>query len=272
MPITKSATRPGISWEPDDGTANPFVFNATTTIINPGDVMAWDADNDSGRALGQLNAHPKMRIGTIYTHGTLTVDCINPAELTNWLAPSGPMVITSVGSLVGVAVGDKFEVASRTDADEFVLVAPGLGAANNALADWTAEIPDPELDGEHPINFWRPTPALAHSAQSNLNYGVACASRSIKAVADYEAHVDLPRCPILCSGLVQALCADGVQVGDFLTHSTAAGRTLDRKATTASQAIPVIGRALESAPSGGGLTWCIFDGFYGIGSTQEVYA
>ena len=35
---------------------------------------------------------------------------------------------------------EQFEIASRTDADAIVLVTPGLGSANNTVADFTAEI------------------------------------------------------------------------------------------------------------------------------------
>ncbi len=277
--ILASTPRPNLLWEPAQGLANPFVFSANVATVAQGDIMQWDHSNASGRCYSMC-VEVIVIPTTEYVQSTLTVTSATafPSgqdfDTSGYVLGLAEMIITQIGSLVDVAVGDKFSIDSTTTTT-IVLDAPGLGVDNDGVAnDWQAEIVQP-LDARHPLGFWTPTPALAITAggvQKRKFYGVAEKSVTLPPVVSVAAGVDFPRIPITMSGLTQVLCDTSVLAGDFLIHSTATASTAQRlTAPATNNSVPVFAKALEDAPSGGGLTWCLFDGFYGFGCTHDPY-
>jgi len=275
--ILASTPRPGLVWEPAQGLANPFVFSATAANVAAGDLMQWDRTSASARCY-PATLEVVVIPTTAYVHSTRTVTSVTAFptgqafNVSGFILGLSEMVITKIGSLVDIEIGDSFPITSTPSATTIVLDAPGLGADNDAVAnDWEAEIRLP-LDERHPLNFWTPTAATPLNQQKRNFYGVAEKSLVLTPSGDFAASVDFPRMPITMSGFTQVKCESTVLAGDFLMHSvTSAGTATRLEAPAAGNSAPVFGKALEDAPSGGGLTWCLFDGFYGFGCTHDPY-
>jgi len=278
--LLASTPAPGMNWEPQSATARPFVFSpGVGATVAVGDLMHWDFSNASTRSY-TIGMEPQLPAAfTLYTHTGRVVRVVGlfgpvtqTVDISAYQVSNAELVITVVGPLKGIEAGARFDVASHTDLNEIVLAGEGLGLINDGAINWAGEITHP-LDGRHPLNFFRPMAAAATTdAEKRMVLGVAQEPITMPPVADLAGTV-LPRLTLMFSGQTGVLCDANVVAGDFLQPSAGTASTATRLTApgAADDTTPVIGKALEDAPSGGGVTECHFEGLYGMGTTGVPY-